>query len=323
MVLVDLIPLLVAFCVFVVCWCLLQAYTSTFGALLSWLAAKSASVTVPYTSFHPFKWLGDALKEVNGFINNSLAAAVQGTEHAWGKVLHAHAVLWHDLTAAVADLAEVTERQFSHLTRHSIQALFNAFFNPYGTLLHYLKTVVNTLVHAPTKILHTVTNTITHETVKVVTKVERVVVVKTKAAAVAIPQAIGIPLPRVGALERDVSALDKWVRGHGRLLTEAGIAGIVAAALTRLGLSSARCSRTQKWNKAVCGMNDDLLEALLAGTLVLGSTISIVEFAKYCQGFTNEVEGPLHDFVRELRDLNPVKAPNATRALANYAAGRY
>lgn len=320
MVVIDLVPLVAALLIFCVCWMLLTAYRSTLGALLGLLAA---ALDKSILGTHPFHFLAVGIKAFDSAINQALSQAMIGAHIAFAKVMHAHAVLWHDLTSAVGDLAEATEGALRHLPRAIIQTIIPAWVYPLRSTVHYLQRLLSRLEAKVASLPRTITNTVTHETTKVITKVERVTVVKVKSAAVAIPRAIGIPLPRVGALEREVTGLEKWVRSHRDAVTAGALAAAVAATLARLGLSSSRCSRVQKYNKALCGMDDGLLDSLLADTLVLASTISIVELAVYCQGFLKEVEGPLESFVRELRDVNPVKGPNASGALANYAAGRY
>lgn len=321
MVLIDLVPLLGAFAVFVLCYALLVGYRSTLGALLTWLANATPDVSILGHSL--FGWLKHGINDVNQYVNNALAAAVVNTEHAWGKVLHANAVLWHDATAAIADLAEATQTALGHLPRAVIQTIIPTWVYPLRTTVHYLTKLLARVETKVASLPRTITNTVTHETTKVVTKVERVTVVKVKAAAVAIPHAVGIPLPRVGALERDVTGVEKWIRAHRDAVTAGALAAAVAATLARLGLSSSRCSRVQKYNKAICGMNDGLLDSLLADALVIGSTISIVELAKECQGFLGDVEAPLRLFVRELHGLKLSPGPDAADQLAAFAAGRY
>jgi hypothetical protein len=317
---VDLIPLILPLLIFVVCWMLLTAYKSTLGALLGLLAD---ALNVSILGQHPFAFISDGIKAFDSAINASLGQAMIGTKLVFAKVLHAHAILWHDLTGAVADLAEATEKQFRHLPRAVIESIIPAWVYPLRTTVHFLQKLLARVEAKVASLPRLVTNTVTHETTKVITKVEKVTVVKVKAAAVAIPRAIGIPLPRVGALERDVRGIDARIRDLLHKVSGAAIAAAVATAIGALGLSWARCSRVKKLGKAVCGLDDKLLDSLLADALVLASTISIVELAKECQGFLGDVEEPLLLFVRELRDINPAKAPNAAAALADFAAGRY
>ena len=321
MVVIDLIPLLAAFLAFAVCYALLVAYRSTIGALLAALAKASYGISV--LGYHPFHWLGDGITALNSTLNNALAATVQGTEYAWAKVLHANAVLIHDATEALGDLAEATESRLRHLPAAITQTIVPAWVWPLRTTVHYLQRLEARTEAEVARLEHDLARTVTPPVTKVIHDAAKATNITIKAATFAIPGVWQPAIPRVGQLERDVTGLEKWVRSHRDAVTAGALAAAVAATLARLGLSSSRCSRVQKYNKALCGMDDGLLDSLLADTLVLASTISIVELAVYCQGFLKEVEGPLQSFVRELRDVNPVKGPNASGALANYAAGRY
>jgi len=78
----------------------------------------------------------------------------------------------------------------------------------------------------------------------------------------------------------------------GRLektLAIAGATALVGAALARLGLGWLRCPRIAKAGKQLCGVNPNLLDSLLADTLLIAGTVSLVDFAKEMQGFTGEV----------------------------------
>jgi hypothetical protein len=103
-------------------------------------------------------------------------------------------------------------------------------------------------------------------------------------------------LPRVGALERDVSNLEKWVSSHRKTLTEAGIVALVAAAVSRLGINWTRCSNSKKYGKRVCGMDPALLDSLLADTLLILGTVSLVEFAEGMQTVVGDAESQIRRF---------------------------
>jgi hypothetical protein len=64
------------------------------------------------------------------------------------------------------------------------------------------------------------------------------------------------------------------------VLTKAAGAALVAFSLARLGLGWLRCGNVKKVGKRLCGMNPDLLDALLIGTTLIVGTISLREFAK-------------------------------------------
>ena len=316
----ELIADLTALLIVVLASMLLFGYKISIGAMLQ-LLAKVLDVSI--LTKHPFGFLSDAVLKIDSEIRNALGQFVLGSHWVWDKVLNANAYVWSELSHVVADLAVATERGLKHgasWTWHQIKAAYiTPLIQDYHTLsrlLHEARAEVNHLAHATT-------TTVPNITRKYVDRSKHIIEIKVAAIPSAIGHAAGGALPRIRPLEREVTSIEKWVKSHGKLLTEVGIAGLVAGALSRLGYSQRQCSRMKKYTNGICGMNDDLLEAFLAGTLVLGSTISIVEFAKYCQGFLGEVEEPLDQFVRELRDVKILPAVKATTELANYAAGKY
>jgi hypothetical protein len=94
----------------------------------------------------------------------------------------------------------------------------------------------------------------------------------------------------------------KWAKGQigrlGKLATVAGLVGLVAGSLAKLGNGWLRCPRVNDAGKKVCGMDAGLLESLLADTLLIAGTVSLVEFAKGMQGITADVAGPIRAFWR-------------------------
>lgn len=199
----------------------------------------------------------------------------------------------------------------------------------------------NTVTHTVTKV-QTITKPLTVTRTVVVPKIQTRVKVldKKSAAAVAslgalykiLHHAIAVDIP--GTITGDIAGLRDYVnrktdvlgkridKVKGRAAAVIGVGGLVAL-LVKAELGWLRCSRVKQLGKAACGIDKNLLESLLAGALLIASTISIVEFAKYCQDFTTTVEAPLKSFVRELRDVNPVKGPNASSQLAAYIAGNF
>jgi hypothetical protein len=127
----------------------------------------------------------------------------------------------------------------------------------------------------------------------------------------------------IAGLEHELAGELSRVRRLDRILAAAGAAALVGTALGRLGLGWLRCPRVTKTGKRLCGLDPDLLEALLAATLVVGSSISVVALARECRAFTADVDGALRLFVRELHAISPAPAPKTAAALARYTAGDY
>lgn len=125
----------------------------------------------------------------------------------------------------------------------------------------------------------------------------------------ALHHAIDVTLPkeigRIGAgekaLEREIpvglrsrlKSLEKYVFGGA-------IVGLIIRTLARR-FPWLFCRNVQNVGKRVCGMNQNLLQALLADTAVISGAISIVELAKACQALTPVVESALKDFIAEVQ----------------------
>jgi hypothetical protein len=68
----------------------------------------------------------------------------------------------------------------------------------------------------------------------------------------------------------------------------AAFAGAVAVALSRLNLGWVRCSKVGRLGRFGCGMDDSLLEAILADALLIVGTLSLVELAEELQPLVGE-----------------------------------
>jgi hypothetical protein len=167
--------------------------------------------------------------------------------------------------------------------------------------------------------------------------VKQITHITTKATTTVIHEAIAIPRTGIGRLEREAGAIAgrvgqlersarlniAKVRRLDRILAGLTAAGLVAAAVGRLGFGWVRCSRVRKVGRGICGMDGDLLDALLASTLLIAGSISVVRLAKDCRAFTGEVDEAIRFFVRELPDVPRFAPPVAGDKLAAYIAGRY
>lgn len=122
---------------------------------------------------------------------------------------------------------------------------------------------------------------------------------RVKAAAIAVPAAVALPFPRIGSLERSARAQAKRLTKVERRFGALAFTALVAGALTRLGAGWIRCGNVRKTGKRVCGMDTDLLETLLGGTLLLTSAISLETLAHELQEPAELVTDALHRLVRE------------------------
>lgn len=125
---------------------------------------------------------------------------------------------------------------------------------------------------------------------------------RVKAAAIAVPGAIALPFPRIGALERGAHAtkarLGKLERRFGRK----AFAASVATALGVLGLSWTRRTCAKRNNELLCKTDFGALEALLAGAVLAVGAQSVVRFAEGMLAAEDEMVGVLERMIVELGD---------------------
>lgn len=120
---------------------------------------------------------------------------------------------------------------------------------------------------------------------------------------VAKPHSIAVPglPPRIGVIEREWDAIRGRLKNPAKWLGLGAFLMLLAKALEKMGANFIRCSNVKKYGRSICGMNTSLLESLLADALLIGASLSIVEFAKELQAIETEVVRGVRLGVRELR----------------------
>ena len=296
-VLLDLGAVFVAFCAFLVCWCLLQAYSATLGALLGHLADVTKRVSV--AGIHVFGWLGSGLDHINHFIMLQMGNAVEGTAWAWHQLIGQLAKFVYEVPHVLNDLALASAQAWDFAYRHGIRQIVTVYTNPLWATLHALQTLVHALEHAGGTTVKVVTRVVVHDLPRVTVRVEhnvtRIVRVEAKAAV----GALAHPIPRIGALERDFQGIDRLAKDAWRKLSKPLVfAGLVAAALTHLGLEWLRCSNYQRFGKKVCQIHPNVLDNFLLGLLAVFGTIELIPFAKNVQSAFSTVAPDVTHFWR-------------------------
>lgn len=305
--------------------CANAAYRSTLGLLLDQIVKLLNAVKLPgfLGGVHLLGFAADAVDAANHAILHAIGQGIQATQWAWHKNVKWLTYTFQEIAEGIAYTAEETRNALHALRHYTLPLAIGLALGPTAAIVALLRKQVRALFHEAAHIA----TSIAHEIPKVIPRVEHVAAAIPKIIYVTVPaavaKAVAIPFPRISTLEREAQAARANIAKLRKTLTIAGIAGLVVAAVGHLGFGWVRCSRVGRVGRAVCGMDSNLLESLLAGALLIASSISIVEFAKSCQAFTDAVESPLTDFVRELRDLNPVKGPNAGPQLAAYIAGDF
>jgi len=111
---------------------------------------------------------------------------------------------------------------------------------------------------------------------------------------------VGLP-PRVGVGERDIERIKAGLRKVSKYGTLAFFLALLAKALEKMRLGWLRCSNVNRYGRHLCGMNNNLLEGLIADALLVTSLVSIVELAKELQTIEDEVVRGIRFGVRELK----------------------
>jgi len=288
--------MLVAFGVFVICWLLLQGYKNTFGLLLGKIAELTADVHLG--PFHPFGWLASGIKELNDFILNQLGQVVIGSAQIWHKMVGQLAAFIHTSMRLTAELAEATESAFTHIQGYVIPRAITAAFGPLADLVYVLRRQLAALEAKLAAIPHVIEHTVTRVVQPEITKVTKVTRIAVQSAPIVVAGELGIPAGRFGHLERDVKGVRDALRGLLRRVTPAALLGASVAAVASLGLTWTRCSGSQRFGRQLCGMDQDLLGSLIADTLLVLGTVSLVEFAQGMQTVTAEGAKEIQTFWR-------------------------
>ena len=142
------------------------------------------------------------------------------------------------------------------------------------------------------------------------TVIEKTIVGKSKAGAITVTKPIAaeldhvieIDLPRIKARERatqdELTRLWKWAHRRAVPIATGAALGALVYALGKLGIGWVRCSAVKSAGKRVCGMDRNLLDSLLADTLLIAGTLSLVEFAEEMRGVTETAVRPISTFWR-------------------------
>lgn len=117
-------------------------------------------------------------------------------------------------------------------------------------------------------------------------------------ADVVLPRDIAGLRGRVRAAEDEIASLWERVKGLGVGAVGGAALGALAFALSKLGVSWARCNNVGRVGKNLCGMDQSLLEALLADSLLVLGTLSLAEFAREMVGVTDTAVRPIQRFWR-------------------------
>jgi hypothetical protein len=273
---------------FIVCIGLVQVWKHTLGAALRWLADEFDALEIAVRWIGHIRPLGPiaaAFRTVDANVFHALGWAALKSQHAWNycanqaaaslrhiarEVEHLSTSLYHATGQLVTVVLPRWERHALRLAGHATHVAIVAVRRQIAVRLalvrHELRAVEAHAAHALHRAEH----------------------------------ALDWSAGRVGRLDRRLESQAKRLEGLRKHFGAVAFAGLVAAALTKLGLGWLRCSNTKRTAKAVCGMDTDLLDGLLLGATLIVGTISVVEFAEELQAIEHEAIGIIHGFIREV-----------------------
>lgn len=276
-----------------------KAWVGTFGALLRSLASAFDAVSIKLPVIHyriGFNWAGDLLRWIDRAALHLLGEGITATDTAAKKLWHWTAYYAEQSARVLADFAESTWGELHHLQRWIIPAYVTQRLQGLVARVDHLTDRLEQLATHPAAIVRPVTRLIDPR----VTDLEHELDVLRKQVAAAgvgvLAPAIPVPHLDTGTIGRGIGALRDRLGRLTRQLTPAAIAGAVAAALVALRLGWLKCSGVRRAAEHACGMDRDILEALIAGTVAVIGTVSLVEFAREMQTLTAEIDPVVRRF---------------------------
>jgi hypothetical protein len=283
-------------------------------AVVGLFVALGIAVTARPLSQGFVSWLQNAGRVAQFFGGISATIAVKLTR--W---------ITHNIGAEWSDLERLGVTWLSGLFQWADLAVTNALEWPLWLWRVQRWLLFTELPHLLKQVPHAIAGTVTHIVTQVRT-VERTVVKLPKlskaaakalvAAAVAtyvhpfladlqwlrrhfhaltavLPRALPIPqVPAFPNVWKRLKALEKKIGVPVAL-------GVVAVAISRLGLGWTRCNNVRRIGKQLCGLNPSLLDELLLDSVAIFSLLSVVEFAKELRTVEDEAVAIMGRLVRE------------------------
>ena len=244
-------------------------------------------------SWIPFA--GRVLSKPVNYIEHKLTSFLGGLEAHFENQM---ASRWHALAALITQLAADTEDNAIALWK--IARRINQLYSDAAT--GKLGSRFQRWVRGEIAKLHSVSTTVVRP-VKVVTNtVTHYVAPKVGALAGELDRVITWDIPRLRARTKALEGRFSGVLRRLRALEKRSVAliglGALAVALTRAGLGWLKCAKVSRLGRRACSMDTSLFDALLADTLLVLGTVSLVEFAEEMIGVTETAVRPIVTFWR-------------------------
>jgi hypothetical protein len=298
---------------FIAAAALRAAWRGTFHNIFQLLAQL---LDVGILGRHPFGFLGDALNRADTSVYNWLGHLKDASGHAFITL-----VLWiaMQITMVVVALAALSYEllRYAHIIGHRtsvtvVKKTVNVVTRPIAHDATKGRVAHDSRVPALEREIESLRARV-GEMDAAIAKVQAVAIPvplplpRPRAAPVPVPVPIPVPqtIPKVGDIQKGLD----WVRGKvnrlGKLGTIAGLIGLVAGSLARLGISWARCSNVKRYGRSICGMDSRILNALLGASTLIVGTISLVQFAEF---MVETEKWAADDLLKGIRELRGIKA---------------
>jgi hypothetical protein len=283
------------------CFLILRyGWVATFGKLITLIAGPIAAVNFHVGAFGHgvnigFGWLSDLLLGVNHQALRLLGAGILATQYAGHKLWQWTAYVVVQTGRVIGDLADDTYRTLQVMWRDSIPGYVTARLHPLASKVQWL---IHRLQHIdvnPTSIITRTVRVVDPRVKALEARVAQLAHAVEAAGAVVVNPPIAIPVPHIPGIRTGLDAVRGQVGRIVRTLTPAGIIGLTAAALFRLRLGFLKCSNFRRAGEHACRMDTDLLNGLLAETLLIFGTVSLVDAARDMQAIVAPLsESVLH-----------------------------
>jgi hypothetical protein len=247
-----------------------------------WLTTLLTRLVHPQGSFLTRAALKAAAFAVGGIlwiVNQVDHAISKAASHGSAAVAH----WFHGLTAWITHVAAAAEQYavdvehaIGRIVHHTIPHAIHVATVPIWRGIDHLERDLHHLQQRLTHFARGIDRLLTHRVLPALRHLEHV-------ADVTIPRALGRIRTRVGQLEHDLTHPSKaWVKRLARAMWAAALLGLLIRALARR-FPWLFCRKVKTVGGRICGLDSDLLNALLLDTLIISGTISVVAMAEELQ----------------------------------------
>jgi hypothetical protein len=292
-----LAPEIVAFGILAICLFLYAcraAWVSTFGALLESLARMFDGAKVGFRVFGHgfsigFQFVGSFLRSLNRTALRLLGEGIDATQHAGLALFHWTAYYIEAIGRTMGDAFESVVQDVVYFNRWALAETIKHALHPLASKVEWLIHYVAHIAAHPATIVRPVTRIIDPRVKQLEAQVKQLAQAVANVGAIPTPAIPHVTIPSLPGIRSGIDALRHGLGRVTRILTPAGIVGLVAAGLAALKLGWLKCGNVRRVGEHVCGMDGDALESLLLGTVAVFGTVSLVEFAREMEGLMDEI----------------------------------